>query len=54
MSAIFPRALPAAVLVDVRPEVVLGAAKFSAVCLVLAGACAGLLEGVFLPALGLL
>jgi len=48
--AIFPRALPAAALVDVRPEVVPGVANFSVVCLVLAGACAGLLAAVLLPA----
>jgi hypothetical protein len=37
MTAIFPRALPAAALVDVRPEVAPEAAKPSVVCFVLAG-----------------
>lgn len=36
-TAIFPRALPAAALVDVRPEVVLEGAKPSVVCFALAG-----------------
>ena len=36
-AAIFPRALPAAALVDVRPEVVPKGAKPSVVCFVLAG-----------------
>lgn len=49
-TAIFPRALPAAALVDARPEVVSGVANFSVVCLVLAGACAGFLAAVLLPA----
>jgi hypothetical protein len=46
MSAIFPRALPAAALVDVRPEVVPEGAKASVVCFVLAG---GLLAEDLLP-----
>jgi hypothetical protein len=54
MSAIFPRALPAAALVDARPEVVPEVAKFSVVCLALAGACAGLLAADLLPGFGLL
>jgi hypothetical protein len=53
-SAIFPRALPAAARVDVRPEVVAGDAKFSVVCFVLAGAWAGFLATPFLPAFELL
>jgi hypothetical protein len=46
MSAIFPRALPAAALVDVRPEVVPEGAKDSVACFVLAG---GLVAVVLLP-----
>ncbi len=47
MSAIFPRALPAAALVDVRPEAAPEGAKPSVVCFVLA---AGLLAAeVLLP-----
>ena len=37
-TAMFPRALPAAALVDVRPEVVPEGAKPSVVCFVFAGA----------------
>jgi hypothetical protein len=37
MTAIFPRALPAAALVDVRPEVAPEGAKLSVVCFALAG-----------------
>ena len=36
MTAIFPRALPAAALVDVRPEVAPSGAKPNVVCFVLA------------------
>jgi hypothetical protein len=52
MTAIFPRAFPAAALVDVRPEVAPEGAKPSVVCFVLAG---GLLaaEALF-PVFGLL
>jgi len=50
VSAIFPRALPAAARVDVRPETVPEGAKFSVVCFDLAGAWAGLLAGPRLPA----
>ena len=37
MTAIFPRAFPAAALVDVRPEVAPEGAKLSVVCFALAG-----------------
>lgn len=47
VSAIFPRALPAAARVDVRPEVVPEDAKFSVVCF---GAWAGFLAAPLLPA----
>ena len=50
VSAIFPRALPAAARVDVRPEAVPEGAKLSVVCFALAGAWAGLLAGPRLPA----
>jgi hypothetical protein len=52
MTAIFPRALPAAALVDVRPEVAPEGANPSVVCFVLAG---GLLAaGALFPVFGLL
>jgi len=50
VSAIFPRALPAAARVDVRPGVVPEDAKFSVVCFALAGAWAGFLAVPLLPA----
>jgi hypothetical protein len=50
ISAIFPRALPAAARVEVRPEVVPEDPKFSVVCFDLAGAWADLLAEAFLPA----
>lgn len=50
VSAIFPRALPAAARVDVRSVVVADGAKVSVVCFVFAGARAGLLAEAPFPA----
>jgi hypothetical protein len=50
ISAIFPRALPAAARVDVRPVAVADGAKLSVVCFLFAGAWAALFAGALLPA----